>query len=95
MRLDSVQAVRFFVNSEVADTEARLELDIPGILEPVAPRDGAVWQQSVAVVPGSNEFAIELRAVAAGSGYVIARVSGDEPIGRDSVFVTVTGDNAQ
>jgi hypothetical protein len=81
---------RFFIESEVAAAAATLELEVPDILEPVAPGGAAAGSRRVAVVPGRNEFAVELRAVAAGSGYVIARVAGDEPIGRDSVFVTVT-----
>jgi hypothetical protein len=43
-------------------------------------------------VPGRNEFGVELRAVTVGSGYVVARVFGAQPIGRDSVFVTVTAE---
>lgn len=81
---------RFFIESETAVASATLELEIPAMVEPVAPAGAAAGPRRVTVVPGRNEFAVELRAVAAGSGYVIARVVGDEPIGRDSVFVTVT-----
>jgi hypothetical protein len=91
MRLDEVQAIRFYFDSDRAHAAARLELELPPMLEP-ATAGGGSGARAVAIEAGSNEIAIELRAVAVGSGYVVARVSGEEPIGRDSVFVTVTGD---
>ena len=94
MHLDEVREARFFIESEVADADATLELELPDIVEPVSPGGGGAWQRRVTVVRGSNEFGVELRAVAAGSGYVQARVSGKEAIGRDSVFVTVTAAGA-
>ena len=90
MRQGEVREARFFIDSEVAAADATLELVLPAFLEPADPGGGAVWQRRVAVVPGSNEFAVGLRAVATGSDYVQARVAGSEAIGRDSVFVTVT-----
>jgi hypothetical protein len=90
MTLDQAGEARFFFDSTVAEPDATLELEFPEFLDPVVPRGGAAWQQRVAVVPGKNEFAVELRAVAVGSGYVVARLAGAQPIGRDSVFVTVT-----
>ena len=90
MQVDEVREVPFFINSEVAEADATLELDLPDFLQPAGPDGGAVWQRRVAVVPGSNEFAVELRAVAAGQGYMQARIAGAEAIGLDRVFVTVT-----
>jgi hypothetical protein len=90
LRVNEVQTVRFYFDAEVSDPDARLELDLPAMIEPATPREGGIWRQSVAVAIGDNEFAVELRAVAAGSGYVIARLTGEQPIGRDSVFVTVS-----
>ena len=90
LRVGETGEARFFFASEIAVASATLELEMPGMLEPVSPGGVAVASRQVAVVPGRNEFAVGLRAMAAGSGYVIARLSGDEPIGRDSVFVTVT-----
>jgi hypothetical protein len=92
MQRNEVQAVRFVFDSPVTLAEARLELDLPDMLRPVGATEAGPWQRTVSLVPGSNEFSVELRAVALGSGYVIARVSGEDPIGRDSVFVTVTGE---
>lgn len=89
MQVGEVREARFVIESDIADADATLELELPGMLEPVVP-GGDSAARRVAVVPGSNEFAVELRATAAGSAYVIARVVGDEAIGRDSVFVTVT-----
>ena len=98
MRVDETREARFFIESEVADAGATLALELPDFLEPAEPAGpggGEAWQRRVAVVQGGNEYAVELRAVAAGSGYVQARVSGEEPVGRDSVFVTVTAGDDQ
>jgi hypothetical protein len=90
MRVAEQREARFIIESEVADADAILELAFPDFLEPVGPGGGAPWQRRVAIVPGNNEVAVELRAVAPGRGYVEARVFGAEAIGRDSVFVTAT-----
>lgn len=90
MQVGAERDARFFIESEVADADATLELAFPEFLEPVGSGGGAPWQRRVTVVPGRNEFAVELKALAAGRGYVEARVFGREAIGRDSVFVTVT-----
>jgi hypothetical protein len=90
MRLDEVREARFVIDSEVAVADATLELEIPAFLEPVDPDGGDVRRRRIAVVPGRNEFSVELRAIAAGSGYVIARAVGEDALGRDSVFVTAT-----
>jgi hypothetical protein len=92
MQVDQQREARFFIDSGVADADATLELAIPDFLEPVGANGSAVWQRRVAVVRGSNEFVVELSALAAGRGYVEARVFGEEAIGRDSIFVTVTAD---
>jgi hypothetical protein len=90
MRVDEVREARFVIDSEVAVADATLELEIPSFLEPVDPDGGDVRRRRIAVVPGRNEFSVELRAIAAGSGYVIARAVGEDALGRDSVFVTAT-----
>jgi hypothetical protein len=87
--LGEVRETRFFIESEVAVADATLELELPDFLEP-AGAGGVGPERRVAVVAGRNEFPVEIRAIAAGSGYLIARVVGEEPIGRDSVFVTAT-----
>lgn len=92
MKLGEIAEAHFYFESTVAEPDATLELEFPEFLDPVVPRDGASWQQKVGVVPGRNEFGVELRAVTVGSGYVVARVFGAQPIGRDSVFVTVTAE---
>lgn len=92
MRLGETREARFFIDAEFAELDATLELDIPEFLEPADRGGSAVWRRRLNVRQGSNEFAVELRAVAAGRGYVEARLFGKEAIGRDSVFVTVTAD---
>ncbi len=94
IHVDEQREVLFFIEADIADADATLELAVPDFLEPVGPGGGAPWQRPVAVVTGSNEIAVELKAVAAGRGYVEVRVFGAETIGRDSVFVTATEDGS-
>lgn len=73
--------------SSAAYPESMLELTLPPMLE-LATANGA--RQPVAVAPGANRFTVEVRAVEAGSGYIVARVRADVPVGLDRIFVTVT-----
>jgi hypothetical protein len=74
MRVGEVGAVSFYFESDAAVPDAAIEITVPGILDPVLPGEGNPWRQRIALVQGQNEFAIEFRAVAAGGGYVVARV---------------------
>ena len=79
--------LRFDVRN--APVEARLEVELPAMLEPVATPGAARIARPVAVVPGNNAFAVEVRATAVSNGYVVARLVAAEPIALERVFVTV------
>lgn len=82
------RSIELEFESEAAHPEATLELTLPPMLELVA----ATEARPVAVVPGSNRFAIEIRADEIGSGYIVARLQADVPIGLYRVFVTVANE---
>lgn len=85
MQAGETQTIRFVFDSPVAEDEARFELSMPAMLMPAD-----TLPTTIALRPGSNEFAISFRAESAGSGYLIARALGEQPLGLDRVFVTVT-----
>lgn len=74
----------FDVPVTVAD--ARLELTLPACL---VPADGQGISRPVALAAGPNEMTIELTAAGECSGYMYARVIGDEPLDLERIFVTV------
>jgi len=71
-------------------TGARLELNLPPMLERVDTGGGGPAAAALSLDPGSNELSVAVRAVAVGSGYLVARILADEPVALERVFVTVT-----
>jgi hypothetical protein len=72
----------------MASDSAVLLLELPAI---VAPAGGGLTRPVVVVV-GENAYSVDLRAVAEGSGTVVARLIGEAPIALERVFVTVGAD---
>lgn len=82
--------------SPAAFETAQLRLSLPGILEPAGRGDAAAsLERTVAVAPGANVYAVSVRALAAGGGYLEARLTGEAPIALERVFVTVAADPAR
>jgi hypothetical protein len=75
--------------------DATLAVTLPDVVEFAEPSDrsGAIPVQEV--VGGANSISVEIRAIAAGSGYLEARLQGDEPIGLYRVFLTVSDEQDQ
>lgn len=74
------------------EPDARLELELPPMLELVEQPGDRKPVLPVALEPGDNRFTVTVRATAAGMGYLVARVAGESPVGLDRVFVTVVED---
>lgn len=83
-----VATVRLVFEAEAAAADAVLLLELPPMLAPAA---GGLTRP-VEVVAGENAYTVELRAVAEGSGTVVARLIGEQPIALERVFVTVGAD---
>jgi hypothetical protein len=81
------RTIELVFDSPAAHPDSTLELTLPPMLELAT--SNSAWR-SVAVVPGSNSFPVEIRARETGSGYIVARVEADAPVGLYRVFVTVT-----
>ena len=86
MRTGESRPIRFAFDVPRAAT-ARFELTIPEML-----RTAGGVPTTIELRPGDNEVEVGFVAEQAGSGYLIARALGDEPLGLDRVFVTVTAD---
>jgi hypothetical protein len=89
LALADVRSVKLYFDSPAAFSEVRLEVTLPEMLELADSAGLAVTPLRVALEPGTNELAVDVRATTLGSGYLVARVIGDEPIALDRVFVTV------
>lgn len=76
----------------VAESMATLEVELPPLLDATEATGATRVVRNVMLVPGSNEFTLEVSAVESGSDYLIARLIAAEPVGLYRVFVTVTGD---
>jgi len=81
------RAIELVFDSPAAYAAATLYVTLPPMLDFAR---GSREQSSVAVEPGSNYFTVTVEAREVGSGYLIARVEADEPVGLYRVFVTVT-----
>ena len=71
-------------------SEASLEISLPGIVEFASESEFPAGRQAVTIVPGENVFAVTVRGVEPGSGYLIGRIAAREPIDLYRVFLTVT-----
>ena len=87
MSVGDVRPVEFRFESGQAQAEASLAISLPDIV--VATNAAAAGSRQVSLVRGENRFAIEVRAVAPGSGFVVASLDADEPVAGQRVFVTV------
>jgi len=87
-----VRTIHFAFDSSVDTATAKLELTLPAMLERVDRPGERNPSETVALHFGTNEFDVEVRALAAGSDYLIARAVADEPVGLDRIFVVVGAD---
>jgi hypothetical protein len=81
-----VREIELMFDSPARYAAATLFVTLPSMLDFA---EGSGEESSVGVVPGSNHFTVAVEAREAGSGYLIARVEADEPVGLYRVFVTV------
>ena len=75
--------------SERAASAATLEVNLPAGVDF---EDRAAWRDRttrVDLVPGKNTIPLSIVARDVGSGYLVARVAGDAPIGLYRIFLTV------
>lgn len=87
LRPGETRSIEFVFEAPAAAEAVRFELSLPAMLATVGPPPA-----TIALRPGVNEIAVSIRAEAAGSGYLVARALGEEPLGLDRVFITVTPD---
>jgi hypothetical protein len=92
MSVGELRTIEFSFDSPGIFPEARLEVSLPDGLEAADSPGVRVAGKTVALRIGDNVLAFDVRAVSPGSGYLIGRVIGDEPIGLDRIFVTITAD---
>lgn len=89
MTVGETRSIDLIFDSPAAHAAAGLSLDLPDSVE-LAPGEAFdVARRTVELVPGNNVVMVTVRARAAGSGYLEARLSGDEPIALERVFITV------
>ena len=81
-----VRPIELIFDSPAAHAAAGFALDLPA---PLGLAAGEAATRTVELVPGTNVITVTVRAQAAGSGYLEARLTGDEPIALERVFVTV------
>jgi len=89
MSVGEVRAIEFVFEAQASAPDATLVLSWPEMLEPADASAEASATRPVALEAGRNTVSVEVRASAPGSGYLVARVAAEDPIARDSVFVTV------
>ena len=83
------RVIQLEFDSERAAAAATLEISLPAGVELADP---AAWRDrttTVDLAAGSNTIEVAVEASAAGSGYLVARVASDAPIGLYRVFLTV------
>lgn len=81
------RTIELVFDSPAAHPESTLDITLPPMLELAA---GSEERSAVALVPGSNSFRVVIEAREPGSGYLVARVEAEQPVGLYRVFVTVT-----
>jgi hypothetical protein len=89
MQVGETRAVRLDFDVRGVYPEARLEVQLPPMVEPRDAPGASSLTQAVSLVPGDNEFSIEIHATGATRGYMIARLLADEPVALERIFVTV------
>lgn len=77
---------------ETGFTGASLEVELPAMIEAVGQPGARRITREVTVGNGANEYPLEVRAVAAGSDYVIGRIVAGEPVALERLFVTVVAE---
>jgi len=73
-------------------TRAQLSVELPPVLSFAGDGSAGTPEQIVRLEPGTNTFSVDVRGLSAGSGYLQARLTADEPIAVERVFVTVADD---
>jgi hypothetical protein len=89
MVIGEVRRVDLVFESPGEFEDAELSLVVPEAVALVGPAEAPV---TLAI--GENVVPVEVRATAAGSGYLVARVEAEEPIGLYRVFLTVEAPSA-
>jgi hypothetical protein len=92
MHVGETRAVRLVFDVRSVYPEATLEVQLPPMVEPRDAPGSSSVTEDVSLVPGDNEFSIEIRATGVTRGYMIARLLADEPVALERVFVTVDDD---
>lgn len=88
LAVGELRAVEVAFESDRSVGGATLEFDLPEIVAASRPDD--LVRRNLRLAPGANTFAIELRAVTPGNGFVVASLTAREPIGAVRVYLTVT-----
>jgi hypothetical protein len=92
MTIGESRVLELFFDSPLPLANARLEVSLPDMLGFAEGAGGTSQSESVDLVVGRNVLSVEVRAHAAGSAYLVARVFGEEPVALERVFVTVTAE---
>jgi hypothetical protein len=90
LSVGETQTVELVFESPLAHPAATLELVLPEFAGPAEQPELRELTRSAALDYGRNVYSVELVGVSPGSGYLVARVIADEPVGTYRVFVTVT-----
>ena len=94
MAVGDVRTIDLLFDIEGLVSEAVMTVSLPAGVELVDPGFDPAGRRQVALTPGENAFHIEVEATGSGSGYLVARLIADEPVGLYRVFLTVE-DSAQ
>lgn len=84
MDIGDVRTIDLVFEAATEIPDATLSLLVPPATEIVGPAE-----VPVTLAVGENVVPVEVRAIAPGSGYLVARVESEEPIGLYRVFLTV------
>jgi hypothetical protein len=89
MTIGQTRRIDLRFDSPQPEESALLIVELPDMLEFAGGGVEATSERGVRLVAGMNVIAVEVRGQMVGSDYLIARVSGTEPIALERVFVTV------
>lgn len=84
MTVGDVRTVDLIFESAGDVPDATLSLSVPQAAELVGPDE-----VPVSLSAGENVVPVEVRAAGVGSGYLVARIEAEEPIGLYRVFLTI------
>jgi hypothetical protein len=92
MSVGEARRIDLVFESPAAFDAANLEIALPEVVRLAGGAGDDATRRAVSLSAGENLVSVEVEATAAGRGFLEARVTADEPIRIERVYLTVTAD---